>query len=108
MLTDDAPRWGNTITATANDGEVEIVHKILRRISDKKAAIDNASGITLHAAAKAGHLEILQELIRHCSHLDRIIDDQKGCEGGTASLVVCLSGEAEVVKNLRRKAPTQI
>ena len=99
--------FGNALSAAAWDGTIRIVRKLL----DKGAEVENSRGCALQMAAQEGSAEVVELLLQHHSAVDRIPGDAvdtlrfgvyrgPAFEAGTALQAACVAGKTDVVKVL--------
>lgn len=87
--------YGNTLTAAANDGTINIIKMLL----DKGANINSPAGWPLQAAATQGHIAVIQEFIARGADINAMTTNE-GYQGGTALQVACRFGQTEIVRLL--------
>jgi ankyrin repeat protein len=97
-------RWGNALTAAANDGMTEIVDLLLAKVDDVPAAINRPNGFPLQAAAKAGHADLVQSLLDRGAEINRIYEGpEDGMDEGTALHAACVGNHLEIARHLLKR-----
>ncbi|KAI9696893.1 MAG: hypothetical protein M1820_007968 [Bogoriella megaspora] len=99
--------FGDALTAAAWDGTIRIVRKLL----DRHADVENSRGCALQMAAQEGKADVVELLLEHHSAVDRIPGNDVDImrfgiyrgpvfEAGTALQAACVAGRTAVVKVL--------
>lgn len=94
--TDVSQRYGNALTASANDGTERIIQALL----DKNADPNSPNGWALHIAASQGHTRVVELLLDRGADPDYF---QPRHESGTAMQAACESGRADIVEMLLQR-----
>lgn len=95
FFTDFLYSYGNALTASANDGNIEIMDLLL----DKGATIDHPAGWPLQAAAKRGHGNVIEKLLARGANVNALTTSEHFPQG-TALHAACEFGRVEVVRML--------
>lgn len=100
----NTPRYGNALTAAANDGTLQII-QALSENTGKKAEIDAESGWALQIAAYQGHLDVVKYLVEvGKADVNRIIQNvQPRSHVYTALHAACVAQHKDVVAYLLTK-----
>lgn len=95
FFTDFLYSYGNALTASANDGNIEIMELLL----EKGAIIDHPAGWPLQAAAKRGHGNVIEKLLAQGANVNALTSSEHFPQG-TALHAACEFGRVEVVRML--------
>ena len=99
--------FGDALSASAWDGTIRIIRKLL----SKGADVENSRGCALQLAALEGKADVVELLLQHGSAVDRIPGDEvdtmrfgkyrgPAFEAGTALQAACIAGKTDVVRVL--------